>query len=119
MRAIETTANVDDTCTLTITLQVPADVQAGKYEAMVVLNRAVESASNIDSINNPAAIETENLTENNTLKNIPGEQWSPEVAAAWAKIQSEAEHVELDPQPAKSEYHQSLIEKYRRQGLNL
>lgn len=45
MKAIETKAQVDADCTLTITIQVPADVQSGEYEAMVVLNRLADDES--------------------------------------------------------------------------
>lgn len=112
MKAIETKAQVDADCTLTITIQVPADVQAGEYEAMVLLNRlAGDDPSN--------GIRSEVALEAQSLASLPGEQWSQETADAWEEIQAAVRETKKEPQPVQNEYHQALIEKYRKQGLNL
>lgn len=112
MKAIETKAQVDSDCTLFITVQVPADVQAGEYEAMVVLNRLVSDES-------PNSIQPESAPDGRPLVSLPGEQWSQETADAWEEIQAEVRETKKEPQPVQNEYHQALIEKYRKQGLNL
>ena len=112
MKAIETKAQVDTDCTLTITMQVTADVQAGEYEAMVVLNR-LDTDTVSDSIQSEAALAGKSSVS------TPSETWSQETADAWAEIQAEVRSTEKAPQSVQNEYHQALIEKYRKQGLNL
>jgi len=112
MKAIETLARVDGTCTLTITMQVPADVQAGEYEAMVVLNRLANNESSND-------IRSEVASEDKSVAPVSGGKWSQETADVWEEIQAEVRQTKKAPQPAGNEYHKALIEKYRKQGLNL
>lgn len=114
MKAIETKAQVDSDCTLFITVQVPADVQAGEYEAMVVLNRLVSDESPDSSIQQP-----ESAPDGKPLVSLPGEKWSQETADAWEEIQAKVRETKKEPQPVQNEYHQALVKKYCKQGLIL
>ena len=80
----------------TVTVQLPNDVPVGEYEA--VLMPVVGDMNNQDAEN---------------------QQWDAKMAEAWEEWVEEVEQLPLSPQPAQSEYQKSLIEKYRKQGLNL
>lgn len=80
----------------TVTVQLPEDVPAGEYEAVLV---PID-----DGINS---------------QNAENQKWDAEQAEAWERIMKGVEQLQPSPQPAKSEYHKGLIEKYRKQGLNL
>jgi hypothetical protein len=100
MRAIE--AKVKVKADRTVTVQLPADVQMGEYDAVLVLNSRSDAAVVLDS----------NLAEGAQPDNLMTEAWEK-----WV------EEVEQLPLPSNTiqpgDYHQHLIEKYRKQGLIL
>jgi hypothetical protein len=86
----------------TVTVQLPADVQMGEYDAVLVLNSHADSAV---------------IPESNQVE---GEQPDKLMAEAWAKWVEEVEQLPLSTNSIKpGDYHQHLIEKYRKQGLVL
>jgi hypothetical protein len=85
----------------TVTVQLPADVQMGEYDAVLVLNSHVESVI---------------VQELNHEK---GEQSDDEMAIRWQKWFEEVEQLPLLENPEQGDYQQYLIEKYRKQGLVL
>jgi hypothetical protein len=86
----------------TVTVQLPADVQMGEYDAVLVLNSRLDSAVVQES--NPAD---------------SGEQ-DRIMALRWQKWFEEVEQLPLSTNTIEpGDYHQHLIEKYRKQGLIL
>jgi len=114
MKAIETTAQVDGARILTITMQVPADVQAGEYKAMVVLSSPAE----MNQITQKRQL---NLTqhEGEQDSDASGELDDNTMSEAWDKWVEGVENLSMSPQPVQSEYQQHLIEKFRAQGLDI
>ena len=131
MKAIETKAKVDNTRTLTITMQVPADVQAGEYEAMVVLNSLVGSSLKLSEQKNGEPKtraerwqkwfeEVDQLPlKADATESFESEQTDDLMLEAWDKWAEGVENLSLSSQPAQSEYQQHLVERYRAQGLEL
>ncbi len=104
MKTIEAKVQVDTNRTLTMHL--PDDVEAGQYNAVLVL--------------------VSNGTEPGETKPLPGstdlsksKKWDQTTANAWAECIAEIEQTPRAPQPVQNDYHQHLIEKYRAQGLDL
>jgi hypothetical protein len=86
----------------TVTVQLPADVQMGEYDAVLVLNSHAES-SIIQELNHGESDQPDNL-----------------MTEAWQKWFEEVEQLPLSPNTIQSgDYHQHLIDKYRKQGLVL
>lgn len=86
----------------TVTVQLPADVHTGEYDAVLVLNSRSDSAVMQES--NPAE----------------GEQQDNLMTEAWEKWVAEVEQLPLSSNTIQpGDYHQHLIEKYRKQGLIL
>jgi hypothetical protein len=96
--AAKVTVNADRT----VTLQLPADVQMGDYDAVLVLNSHADS---------------EVIQESSQVE---GEQPDKLMAEVWAKWVEEVEQLPLSPNSIQEgDYQQHLIEKYRKQGLVL
>jgi hypothetical protein len=86
----------------TVTVQLPADVQMGEYDAVLVLNSHSDSAVVQES--NPADSEEQDRI----------------MALRWQKWFEEVEQLPLSTNTIeRGDYHQHLIEKYRKQGLIL
>jgi hypothetical protein len=86
----------------TVTVQLPADVQMGEYDAVLVLNSHAESGTVQDS------------------NHVEDEQQDKLMAEAWAKWVEEVEKLPLSTNSIQpDDYHQHLIEKYHKQGLVL
>jgi hypothetical protein len=84
-----------------LTVQLPADVQTGEYDIVLVLNsRSVR-------------------TEVQESGPYEGEHKDKTMAHAWEKWVEEVERLPLSPNPTQGDYQQYLIEKYRKQGLEL
>lgn len=94
------TAKVQVNADRTLTVQLPDEIQTGEYEMVLVLNNTLPA-------NNQALATSEH-----------GTQGSP-VADTWKTWVQEVEQLPITPNPTNSEYRQHLIEKYRKQGLDL
>lgn len=90
--AVKVQVNADRT----ITVKLPDNLPIGEYSAELV---PIEQST--------SQVKTKT------------EQWDATMQAAWEELMTEVEQLPASPQPAQSEYHQSLIEKYRKQGLDL
>jgi hypothetical protein len=99
MKAIETKVQVNADHMLTV--QLPVDVQMGEYDAVLVLNRPSDHAA----VQEPG--------------HSADEQEDKTMARAWKKWVEEVEQLPLSPNPVQSDYQQHLVEKYRKQGLEL
>jgi hypothetical protein len=96
------TAKVRVNADRTVTVQLPADVQMGEYDAVLVLNSHVESV----------IVQEPNHGETKQPDNLMTE--------AWQKWVEEVEQLPLSPNTIQEgDYHQHLIDKYRKQGLVL
>lgn len=84
----------------TLTVQLPADVPLGEYDVVLVLNSR------------------STRTEAQEPDNSEGEP-DKTMARAWAKWVEEVEQLPLSPNPTQGDFQQHLIEKYRKQGLEL
>ena len=95
--AVKVQVNADRT----VEVSLPDDVPVGEYEAVLVPVKklAIESAQSSEAVER--------------------EQWDEATEAFWNQWIEEVEQMPRSPQPATSEYHKSLIEKYRKQGLDL
>jgi hypothetical protein len=86
----------------TVTVQLPADVQMGEYDAVLVLNSRLDSA----------VVQESNFADSEEPDNLMTEDWEKWVA--------EVEQLPLSSNTIQEgDYHQHLIEKYRKQGLIL
>lgn len=86
----------------TVTVQLPDDVQMGEYDAVLVLNSHPASAT-VQESNCEASEQPDNL-----------------MTEAWQKWVEEVEQLPLSPNSIQEgDYHQYLIDKYRKQGLVL
>jgi hypothetical protein len=99
MRTIE--AKVKVNADRTVTVQLPVDVQAGEYDAVLVLSSSSDVSLVVDS----------SLVE--------GEPEDEKTALRWQKWFEEVEQLPLLENPEKSDFQQHLVEKYRKQGLVL
>jgi hypothetical protein len=99
MQTIETKAQVNADRTLTV--QLPADVQMGEYDIVLVLNS--RSAKTEVQKSGPSE----------------GEQQDKTMAYAWGKWVEEVEQLLLLENPEKGDFQQYLVDKYRKQGLEL
>lgn len=99
MQTIETKVHVGENHTLQV--QLPTDVPVGEYKVVLVLELLEEAK--------PEAVQSEQDQD----------QSDPTMAAAWEKWVAEVEQLPLSPNPTQGDYHQYLIEKYRKQGLEL
>lgn len=93
----------------TVVVDLPDEVPPGEYDFAVWVpdgHLAEESAEAED----PAHVRNE-VTERDV--------WSEEKTDAWQMLQTEIAQTKKDPQPAQNDFHKSLIEKYRKQGLDL
>lgn len=97
MQTIQTRVQIEADRTLTV--QLPAEIQTGEYEIVLVLNSSVSSEK--------PAIEPASEEEQKRLNEV------------WEALIEEVEEVPIVPTPVSSEYQQSLIEKYQKQGLEL
>jgi regulator of RNase E activity RraA len=95
--------NLDHTVTVQVPddMKVPADVQVGEYDAVLVLNsrsdsEVVQESSHADS-----------------------EEQDRTMAVRWQKWFEEVEQLPLLENPEKGNFQQYLVEKYRKQGLIL
>jgi hypothetical protein len=95
--------NLDHTVTVQVPddMKVPADVQVGEYDAVLVLNSRSDSAV----VQEPSYAE--------------GEQQDETMALRWQKWFEEVEQLPLLENPEKGDFQQYLVEKYRKQGLIL
>ena len=107
MRAIETRAMVGADSTLTITIKVPTDLQAGEYRAMVVLDTQAASTDKSSEAHRASA-KTED--EQNGAKSL-GERWQ--------KWFDDVEKLPLRENAEDKDIGQILTEKYRKQGLDI
>lgn len=98
MQAITAKASVNDDRTLTV--QLPAEIQPGEYEIVLVLSNSDSSGKEL--VSEPKAEEKQKQLN---------EAWE-----AWVK---EGEDLMISPTSVTSEYQQAVIEKYRDQGLEL
>jgi hypothetical protein len=95
--------NLDHTVTVQVPddMKVPADVQVGEYDAVLVLSSRSDSAV----VQEPSHAE--------------GEQQDETMALRWQKWFEEVEQLPLLENPEKGDFQQYLVEKYRKQGLIL
>ena len=84
----------------TLTVQLPADVPLGEYDVVLVLNSR------------------STRTEAQEPDDSEGEQ-DKMMARAWENWVEEVEQLPLSPNPTQGNFQQHLIEKYRKQGLEL
>ena len=98
MQTIAAKVQINDERTLTI--QLPADVQSGEYDIVVVLN---------------------NRSTNTEAQKLSHSENEPDgtMACAWERWVEEVEQLPLSPSPTQDDFHQHLVEKYRKQGLDL
>lgn len=99
MKTIETKVQVDVDRQLSI--QLPDDIQVGEYDAVLVIN----SRSNQEE-----ALEPHNSESGQSDKVI---------AERWRKWFDEVDQLPIKENSAGKNFHQHLVEKYRKQGLNL
>ena len=85
----------------TVEVKLPDGLPVGAYEATLIPVRQ----SSEDSAQTP---------DNDRHK-----QWNQATDEFWEQWTKEVEQMPLTAQPAQSEYHRSLVEKYRKQGLDL
>jgi hypothetical protein len=90
--AVQIQVNADRT----ITVKLPDNLPIGEYSAVLV------------------PVSQSNSSESNKPK-----KWDEKMNAVWEELMTEVEELPASPQPAQTEYHKSLIEKYRNQGLDL
>jgi predicted DNA-binding protein len=96
--------NLDHTVTVQVPddMKVPADVQVGEYDAVLVLNSRSDS---------------EVVQE---LNHAEGEQPDHLMTEAWEKWVEEVEQLPLSTNSIQEgDYQKHLVEKYRKQGLIL
>lgn len=93
----------------TVTVNVPDEVPAGEYDFVLWVPDDSSAWKNSQLEANPDLL-TEALTD---------EEWTDEKVKAWETLQTEVSQTKKEPQPVQSDFHKALIEKYRRQGLNL
>jgi hypothetical protein len=86
----------------TVTVQLPADVEIGEYDAVLVLNS--RAASEIVKESNHAEGEDR---DDSTID------------LRWQKWFEEVERLPLLENPPKGDFQEYLVEKYRKQGLVL
>jgi hypothetical protein len=99
MQTVE--AKVQVNADRTVTLKLPADVQMGEYDAVLVLNSRSDSAVIQDS------------------SHAEGEQPDQTMALRWEKWFEEVAQLPLLENPEEGNFQQYLVEKYRKQGLEL
>jgi hypothetical protein len=99
MQTVE--AKVQVNADRTVTVQLPADVQMGEYDVVLVLNSRSDSAVIQDS------------------GHAEGEQHDQTMALRWAKWFEEVDRLPLLENPEEGNFQQYLIDKYRKQGLEL
>ncbi len=100
MAARTVTAKVQVNANRTLTVQLPDDIQTGEYEIVLVLNNTVSSDT-----------QTPEPDQRNDQRAA--------VTTAWETWVQEVEQLPLEPNPASADYPRHLIEKYRKQGLEL
>jgi hypothetical protein len=95
--------NLDHTVTVQVPddMKVPADVQVGEYDAVLVLNSRSDSEMVQES------------------SHVEGEQPDETMALRWQKWVEEVEQLPLLENSEKGDFQQYLVEKYRKQGLIL
>lgn len=98
MQTVKVNVKVDEK--RTVTVQLPDDVETGDYEILLVLNNRSQDG-----------IETAGIAEPVSSTSTVDDGWE-----SWVQ---EVEQMPLSPKPAESEYQQHLVEKYRKQGLEL
>jgi hypothetical protein len=98
MQTIE--AKVQINADRTLTVQLPGDVQIGEYDVVLVLNSRSAHTEQQKS-GEPEGKQAETMTR------------------AWEQWVEEVEQLPLSPNPTRSDFQQDLIEKYRKQGLEL
>ena len=103
MQAITAKALFNDDRTVTVQLpddvQIPSDMRAGECEVLLVLGSSEVKVK-----------PTTDLSDEDRQKQLN------EVFKAWLK---EGEDIPIVPTPITSEYQRDLVEKYRKQGLDL
>lgn len=99
MQPIQTKGQVKEDKTLTLTVQLPEEVQAGEYEVVLVLNSSAPTSK-------PTA-------------SLSAEEEQRRLNKVWKELMEEVEDLPISPTPVSSEYQQDLVEKYRKQGLEL
>jgi hypothetical protein len=99
MQTVE--AKVQVNADRTVTVQLPSDVQMGEYDVVLVLNSRSDSAVIQDS------------------SNAEGEQQDKTMALRWAKWFEEVERLPLLENPEEGNFQQYLVDKFRKQGLEL
>ncbi len=99
MQTVE--AKVQVNADRTVTVQLPADVQMGEYDVVLVLNSCSDSAVVKKSGHAEEAEQPDNL-----------------MSDTWEKWVEEVEQLPLSPNSIQEgDYQQHLVEKYRKQGL--
>ena len=83
-----------------LTLQLPESVSEGEYEVVLVLNNLAESRDKTSEQN-----EVEQVKDSITLR--------------WQKWFDEVNKLPLKENPKEEDFQQYLVEKYRKQGLDL
>jgi hypothetical protein len=105
MKTIEAKVRVNADRTVTVQfpvdMELPGDVQAGEYEAVLVLG----SSSDELVVKDSGQMEVEPQDE--------------KMARRWQKWFEEVEQLPLLENPEKGDFQQHLVEKYRKQGLVL
>lgn len=99
MQTVE--AKVQVNADRTVTLQLPADVQMGEYDVVLVLNSCSDSGGVQDS------------------SHAEGEQQDKTMALRWKKWFEEVDRLPLLENPEEGNFQQYLVDKYRKQGLDL
>jgi exosome complex RNA-binding protein Rrp42 (RNase PH superfamily) len=99
MKTIE--AKVKVNADRTVTVQLPVDVQAGEYDAVLVLS----SSSDVSLVVDASLVESEPEDE--------------KLAVRWQKWFEQVEQLSLLENSEKGDFQQHLVEKYRKQGLVL
>ncbi len=98
MQTIAAKVQIGDDRTLTI--QLPTDVQRGEYDVVLVLNSRSATTE----------VQSSGHSESEPDKTM---------ARVWEKWVEEVEQLPLSPNPVQGDFQQHLIEKYRKQGLEL
>jgi hypothetical protein len=98
MKAIETKVQVNADHMLTV--QLPVDVQMGEYDAVLVLNSSSEQS-----------VQESDHSED--------EQEDKTVALRWKKFFKEVDQLPILENREEGDFQQHLVEKYRKQGLEL
>ena len=97
----ETEIKIQVNADRTVEVELPDSVPVGEYKAMLVPAKKLSARSK----------QVSNIAEDRP--------WDEKTDAFWEEWIEEVEQMPLSPQSAQSEYHESLLEKYCKQRLEL